>query len=159
MKSLSDIEKLQLTPLAIAANMPALYEGLEREKQIARRVVQFQMLSALLAFVISYYAFESITVAISLFCGATVSLVNGTLLAFRMTGSDKAKKQYCLDFNDAGLQLRKLYFFAVERFIVVVTLLSLCMVILKVTALAVLSGFVLGQVTLFTAQILLSRFK
>jgi len=56
-------------------------------------------------------------------------------------------------------QLRLLYFYAAERFLVVVTLLGLCMAALKLSPLALLAGFVTGQSVLLVARLLLSKIK
>lgn len=48
-----------------------------------------------------------------------------------------------------------MYFYAVERFLAVITLLGICMAVLKLYPLAVLGGFVLGQAVLLVARLLL----
>jgi len=57
--------------------------------------------------------------------------------------------------HDAHQQLRLIYFCAAERFLAVVALLGICLAVLKLSPLAVLGGFVLGQVVLLTARLLL----
>lgn len=52
-----------------------------------------------------------------------------------------------------------MYFFAAERFLVVIVLLALCMSVLKLMPLALLGGFVTGQAVLLLSRMFLSRFK
>ena len=50
-----------------------------------------------------------------------------------------------------------MYFYAAERFLVVVVLLGLCLAALKLSPLAVLGGFVMGQAALLAARLFLNR--
>ena len=50
-----------------------------------------------------------------------------------------------------------MYFYAAERFLVVVALLGVCMAALKLSPLAVLGGFVMGQAALLAARLFLNR--
>jgi hypothetical protein len=52
-----------------------------------------------------------------------------------------------------------MYFYAAERFLVVVVLLGLCMAALKLSPLSLLGGFVMGQAVLLAARLFLIRFK
>ena len=81
--------------------------------------------------------------------GGGISVLNGALLAWRMTRVAMYPAQ------DAHLQLRLMYFYAAERFLVVVVLLGISLEMLKLSPLGVLSGFVLGQTVLLTARLLL----
>ena len=49
-----------------------------------------------------------------------------------------------------------MYFCAAERFLAVVTSLGICLAVLKLSPLAVLGGFVLGQAVLLSARLLLN---
>jgi len=81
--------------------------------------------------------------------GGGVSVLNGALLAWRMS------RAASVSAHDAHLQLRLLYYYAAERFLVVVALLALCLAVLKLSPLALLGGFVLGQAVLLSARLLL----
>ncbi|BCK88917.1 hypothetical protein MIZ01_2723 [Sideroxyarcus emersonii] len=48
-----------------------------------------------------------------------------------------------------------MYFYAAERFLAVVALLGISLAVLKLSPLAVLSGFVLGQTVLLAARLLM----
>jgi len=61
--------------------------------------------------------------------------------------------------QNAHHQLRLMYFYAAERFLVVVVLLLLCMAALKLSPIALLSGFIAGQAVLLVARLLLIRIK
>ena len=91
--------------------------------------------------------------ALAVLSGGGVSVVNGALLAWRMSRAALSSVQ------NAHHQLRLMYFYAAERFLVVVALLGLCMAVLKLTPLAVLGGFVMGQAALLAARLFLIRFK
>ncbi len=86
--------------------------------------------------------------AIAVFGGGGVSILNGVLLAWRMSRATQRPVQ------DAHQQLRLLYFYAAERFLAVAVLLALLLVVLKDSPLMVLGGFVLGQATLLAARLL-----
>jgi len=86
--------------------------------------------------------------AIAVLSGGGVSVLNGALMAWRMSRANQRSA------HDAHLQLRLLYFYAAERFLVVVTSLGLSMALLKLP-LAVLGGFVLGQAVLLSARLFL----
>lgn len=90
--------------------------------------------------------------AIAVLCGGGVSIANGALLAWRMTRSAPHSA------HEAHHQLKLLYYYAAERFLVVVALLGLCMAALKLPPLALLGGFVIGQMALLAARLFLSKF-
>jgi ATP synthase protein I len=87
--------------------------------------------------------------AIAVFGGGGVSVLNGALLAWRMS------RAALYPVQDAHQQLRLMYYCAVERFLAVVISLGICMTVLKLLPLGVLSGFVLGQSVLLAARLLL----
>jgi ATP synthase protein I len=89
--------------------------------------------------------------AIAVLSGGGISVLNGALLAWRMT------RETLHPAPEA--QLRLLYFYAAERFLVVVALLGLCIAVLKLLPLALLGGFVMGQAVLPAGRLFLSRFK
>jgi len=91
--------------------------------------------------------------ALAVLSGGGVSVVNGAMLAWRMSRAALSSVQ------NAHHQLRLMYFYAAERFLVVVMLLGLCMAALKLSPLALLGGFVMGQAVLLAARLFLIRFK
>lgn len=137
-----------LTPQKNAAIIRALSEVDANEKALARTVVGVQLIVVLVAASAIGIA-KMPDIAIAVLSGGVVSVLNGTLLAWRMTKMASASDQ------DAQLQLRLLYFYAAERFLVVIVSLAFCMAALKLSPLAVLGGFVMGQAVLLIARLFL----
>ncbi|MDO9053488.1 MAG: ATP synthase subunit I [Gallionella sp.] len=155
-KEAVDVQKAGLTHPENAATIPALLlvdllQVDAEEKQIAQRVVVVQLVVTLVVTGIAYSLKSSPQLAIALLAGGAVSVFNGAQLAWRMSRSARQLSQ------EAHHQLRLMYFYAIERFLVVVMLLGLCMVVLKLMPLAVLGGFVIGQAALIVARLFLSR--
>jgi len=145
-----DIAEQRLTPPLNAAIIPPLFKAEVQEKQLARKVTGLQALATLVAAGIAAYCWRSSPqYAIAVLGGGGISVLNGALLAWRMTRVAMYPAQ------DAHLQLRLMYFYAAERFLVVVVLLGISLEMLKLSPLGVLSGFVLGQTVLLTARLLL----
>jgi len=71
--------------------------------------------------------------------GGLVTLANSILLAWRMRAAKRRINP------DVGQDLRMLYRTSLERFVLVVAFLALGMGILKLDPLALIAGFVLGQ--------------
>lgn len=139
-----------LTPPLNAAIIPALFKAEAQEKRLARKVLGLQVLVALIATGVVAYGWEgSPQYAIAVFGGGGVSVLNGALLAWRMS------RAALYPVQDAHQQLRLMYYCAVERFLAVVISLGICMTVLKLLPLGVLSGFVLGQSVLLAARLLL----
>jgi ATP synthase protein I len=134
-----------------ADTIPALLHVDAEEKQIAQRVVVVQLAVTLVVSGIAYIFKSSPQLAIALLTGGAVSVFNGAQLAWRMS---RSAQQLSLE---AHHQLRLMYFYAIERFLMVVMLLGLSMVVLKLMPLAVLGGFVIGQAALIVARLFLSR--
>jgi F0F1-type ATP synthase assembly protein I len=140
-----------LTPRKNAAIIPPLFLAEEQEKRSARRVNRLQMLVTL-AVAGAIMALESSPQnAIAVLVGGGISILNGALLAWRMSRATR------YPIHDAHQQLRLMYFYAAERFLAVVVLLVLALVVLKDSPLMVLGGFVLGQATLMAARLLLKN--
>lgn len=127
------------------------------EKRLARLVVSSQAVIALIAAGIVYSLDGTRLDIAAVLSGGLVSTLNGAMLAWRMSraASLSALDAHCSD--DAHRQLRLMYVYAIERFLVVVVLLGICMASLKFPPFAVLSGFVLGQATLLVARLFLNR--
>ncbi len=139
-----------LTPPLNAAIIAALFKAEVQEKQLARKVIWLQALIILAAAGMAAYGWESSPqYAIAVLGGGGVSVLNGALLAWRMSRAALHPAQ------DAHQQLRLMYFYAAERFLAVVASLGICLAVLKLSPLAVLGGFVLGQAVLLLARLLL----
>jgi ATP synthase protein I len=154
-----DIQQQCLTPSEIAAIIPALLDVEAKERKIARQVVLLQMVVTLTAASIAYSMNGAPQFALAVLSGGSVSVVNGAMLAWRMSRSALHTASEESDSRAVHQQLRLLYFYAAERYLVVVTLLGLCMSALKLSSLALLAGFVAGQSALLVARLLLSKFK
>ena len=115
-------------------------------------MVRLQLATAIVATALAYSLNGTPRFAMAVFSGGAVAVLNGALLAWRMSRATLCSA------HDAPLQLRLMYFYAAERFLVVVALLGLCLAVLKLSPLGVLSGFVAGQAALLAARLLLSRF-
>lgn len=148
-EEVGDTPQRSLTPQENAAIIRALFDAEIKEKKLARTVVVLQLTVALAVSGVAYGLGKSPQFAIAVLSGGVVSVLNGALLAWRMS------RAAAVSAHDAHLQLRLLYFYAAERFLVVVALLALCMAVLKLSPLAVLGGFVLGQAALLSARLLL----
>jgi len=150
-KSRGDDANACLTPSENAAIIATLFEVEAKENKLAHRVVLLQMLAVLIATAIVYSVESTPDIAIAVLSGGGVSVVNGALLAWRMYRAALSSVQ------NAHHQLRIMYFYAAERFLVVATLLGLCIVVIKFSPLALLGGFILGQAVLMIARLLLIR--
>jgi F0F1-type ATP synthase assembly protein I len=144
-----DAAQLRLTPRANIAIISPLLKAEDQEKQLARKVIGLQSLITLAAAGIAYGLGSSPQSAIAVLGGGGVSVLNGALLAWRMS------RAALYPAHDAHQQLRLMYFCAAERFLAVVVLLAICLAVLKLSPLAVLGGFVLGQTALLAARLLL----
>jgi F0F1-type ATP synthase assembly protein I len=142
-----------LTPLENAAIIPALLDVEAKERKIARQVILLQVVLTLFGASIAYSIKGTPQYAIAVLGGGGISVVNGALLAWRMvrTASHPA--------HEAHHQLRLMYFYAAERFLVVVALLCICIVVMKLSPLALLGGFVMGQAVFVAGRFILSGFR
>ncbi len=145
----ADTDQERLTPPLNAAIILALFKAEVQEKKLARKVVGLQILTILAAAGVVYGWKGSPHDAIAVLGGGSVSVLNGALLAWRMSRAALHSAQ------DAHLQLRLMYFYAAERFLAVVVLLGLCLAVLKFSPLGILGGFVLGQAVLLAARLFL----
>jgi F0F1-type ATP synthase assembly protein I len=144
----SEAARQSLTPPLNAAIIPALFHAEIQEKRLARKVLWVQILVVLAAVGITASGWgSSPQYAIAVFGGGGVSVLNGALLAWRMSRAAMYPAQ------DAHLHLRLLYYYAIERFLAVVVSLGICMTVLRLSPLAVLGGFVLGQSVLLLARL------
>jgi ATP synthase protein I len=142
-------DRESLTPPLNAGIIRALFKAEVQEKKLARKVVGLQILAILAAAGVVYGWKGSPQYAIAVLGGGSVSVLNGALLAWRMSRAALHSS------HDAHLQLRLMYFYAAERFLAVVALLAICLAVLKFSPLAILGGFVLGQAVHLTGRLFL----
>ena len=152
-KNVGDEPQQCLTPPENAAIIAALFIVDAKEKKLARQVFRLQMLVTLIVAGIAYVMKGTPQFALAVLSGGGISVVNGALLAWRMSRAALTSVQ------NAHHQLRLMYFYAAERFLLVAVLLLLCMAALKLSPLALLGGFVTGQAVLLIARLFLIRFK
>jgi len=152
-KETGDLQQQCLTPSEIAAIIPALLDVEAKERKVARQVILLQVVLTLFGASIAYSIKGTPQYAIAVLGGGGISVVNGALLAWRMvrTASHPA--------HEAHHQLRLMYFYAAERFLVVVALLCICIVVMKLSPLALLGGFVMGQAVFVAGRFILSGFR
>lgn len=139
-----------MTPNLNAAIIASLLIAEDKEKNLAKEVFWLQVAAILVATgITAYFSKNSQQIAIAVLCGGGVSVLNNALLAWRMTRAAMYSN------HDAHQQLRLLYFYAIERFLVVIVLLGICLVIIKFYPLGVMGGFVMGQTVLLLARLIL----
>lgn len=146
-----------LTPPESATIIATLCAVEAGEKRLARQVVGLQAAAALIAAGIVYGLNGTPQDAVAVLSGGLVSALNGALLAWRMSRVALRFAHEAREHSSAHHQLRLMYFYAAERFLAVVVLLGLCLVVLKLSPLAVLGGFVMGQAALLAARLFLNR--
>jgi hypothetical protein len=152
-KQLGDLHQQCLTPPENAAIILAVLDVEAKEKKIARQVILLQMLVTLFGASIAYNIKGTPQFAIAVLGGGGISMVNGVLLAWRMVRAATHPA------HEAHHQLRLMYFYATERFLVVIALLCLSIVVLKLSPLALLGGFVMGQAVFLAGRFILSSFR
>jgi hypothetical protein len=152
-KQLGDLQQRSLTPPENAAIILAILDVEAKEKKIARQVILLQMLVTLFGASIAYNIKGTPQFAIAVLGGGGISMVNGVLLAWRMVRAATHPA------HEAHHQLRLMYFYATERFLVVIALLCLSIVVLKLSPLALLGGFVMGQAVFLAGRFILSSFR
>ncbi len=149
---MGNIQQQSLTPPLNAAIIAALFDAEAKEKRLVRLVIGLQMMVTLVVATIALGMEETPQFILAVLSGGGVSVINGALLAWRMSRAALSPVQ------DAHHQLKTMYFYAAERFLVVVALLGLCLTVLKLSPSAVLGGFVMGQAVLLAARLFLNKF-
>ncbi|HSM98938.1 MAG TPA: ATP synthase subunit I [Gallionella sp.] len=152
-KELGDLQQQCLTPPENAAIISALLDVEAKEKKIASQVILLQIVVTLFGASIAYSIKGTPQFAIAVLSGGGISVVNGALLAWRMV------RAALHPAHEAHHQLRLMYFYAAERFLVVVALLCICIAVLKLSPLASLGGFVMGQAVFLAGRFILSNSK
>lgn len=148
-----------LTPPENAVIIAALLDVEAKEKKIASQVILLQIVVTLLGASIAYIIQSTPQFAIAVLSGGGISVVNGALLAWRMTRSALHPAHEAHHPCDVHQQLRLMYLYAAERFLVVVALLCMCIAVLKLSPPALLGGFVMGQAVLLAGRFILSSNK
>lgn len=131
--------------------MPALLDVEAKEQKGSRRTILLQLLFVALVAGIAFSLGSTPQFVQAVLSGGGVSLLNGVLLTWRMSRASKRTT------HDAQLQLRLLYFYAAERFVVVIALLGGFMLTLGLPTAGILAGFVAGQAGLLVARLVLIR--
>jgi len=152
-KNVGDESTQCLTPPENAAIIAKLFKVEAKEKKIARQVLRLQIMTTLIFAGIAYGLEGTPQFSLAVLSGGGISVVNGALLAWRMSRAALTSVQ------NAHHQLRLMYFYAAERFLVVTVLLGFFMAVMKLLPLALLSGFVVGQAVLLIARLFLIRTK
>ena len=140
-----------LTPPENAAIILAVLDVEAKEKKLARQGILLQVVATLFGASIAYSIKGTPQFAIAVLSGGAISIVNATLLAWRMSRAALHPAQ------EAHHQLRLMYFYAAERYLVVVLLLCICFAVLKLSPLALLGGFVMGQALMLAGRLFLRR--
>lgn len=154
-KNASDAQQQRLTPPENAAMITnsGFFGAAAQEIKITRKVLGFQVLVTLIGASIAYSKSTTLQFTLAVLCGGGISVANGALLAWRMARS-ALHSTY-----EAHYQLRLLYFYAAERFLVVIVLLAICMTALKLPPLGLMGGFVMVQSAMIAARLFLSKLK
>jgi L-asparagine transporter-like permease len=150
-KVVGDAHQHCLTPPENAAIILAVLDVEAKEKKLARQGILLQVVATLFGASIAYSIKGTPQFAIAVLSGGAISIVNATLLAWRMSRAALHPAQ------EAHHQLRLMYFYAAERYLVVVLLLCICFAVLKLSPLALLGGFVMGQAILLAGRLFLRR--
>lgn len=156
-KNACEVPQQCLTPPESVTIIATLCAVEAKEKRLARQVVGLQATIVLIVAGIVYSLNGAAENAVAVLSGGLVSALNGALLAWRMSRAALHHAHEACHSGGAHRQLRLMYFYAAERFLVVVALLCLCMAALKLSPLAVLGGFVMGQAVLLAARLFLIR--
>jgi type IV secretory pathway VirB6-like protein len=130
--------------------MPGLSE-FAKEKQQGYRVVKIQVATALMITMIAYLYSHSWSIASATLWGALTAAINGISLVRGLS-----KIEINQNYQPHSI-LRGVIRNSMERFFLVILSLSLAMGGLKLSAAAVLCGFVVGQVVPMVARILMIK--
>jgi high-affinity Fe2+/Pb2+ permease len=123
----------------------------EREKRNGMQVVVVLLAVAIMTTCIVYLYSGSRSIASANLWGAITAVLNGVLLVSGLSRAEKVKS-----YQPQHL-LRSMYRISAERFFAVMLLLAVAMTGLKLSAPAVLFGFVAGQAALIVARVLMIK--
>ena len=122
-----------------------------KEKVKGYRIVELQIATAMIVTLIAYFYTNSAVVALASLWGALTAALNEITL---IRGLSKIEKKQ--SYQPHGV-LRAVYRNSMGRFMLVIVSLSFAMAILKLPGMAVLCGFVMGQVVPVMARILMIK--
>ena len=110
----------------------------------ARGIRKLAMLQLLLlaATSVVFFMIYGVFQAVSAGCGGLIAMTNVLLLEWRRRRADSGRAL------SAGESLRLLYRTALERFVLIALLFALALGVLQLDAVALISGFIMGQVAL-----------
>lgn len=112
-----------------------------------RKLAMFQLLliaATSVIFFMIYGAFQ----AGSVWCGGLIAMANVLLLEWRRGCADRGRAL------SAGESLRLLYRTALERFVLVALLFAVALGVLRLAPVAVITGFIVGQLALLFTEII-----
>lgn len=137
-----------LTPQTNAVIIATLGKAAVQEKKQITGLIAVQLIfaCAVTATVLAFGATPEFSIAV--WCGGGVSALNSVMLAWRTSRANKH------DSLEATLELRLLYFYAMERFLSIVVMLGLVMAATRQPP-AVLVGFVSGQAIMLLTRLFL----
>lgn len=152
-KSIIKEQHESLTPQVKAAIIAPLKESIAQEKRQIGRLIASQLILVSVIAGMCHGLGATPQFSMAVLIGGGVSILNSLILAWRMARSTGRTT------HDAQLQLRLMFFFAAERFLLVMLLLGLVMAVIKYP-LAALGGFVSGQAVMILARLYLQfRFR
>ena len=122
-----------------------------KEKVKEYRIVEWQIATAMIVTLIAYFYTNSAVVALTSLWGALTAALNEISL---IRGLSKIEKKQSYQPHEV---LRAVYRNSMGRFMLVIVSLSFAMVILKLPGIAVMCGFVMGQVVPVMARILMIK--
>lgn len=122
-----------------------------KEKVKGYRIVELQIATAMIVTLIAYFYTNSAVVALASLWGALTAALNEITL---IRGLSKIEKKQ--SYQPHGV-LRAVYRNSMGRFMLVIVSLSFAMAVLKLSGIAVLCGFVMGQVVPVMARILMIK--
>ena len=110
----------------------------------ARGIRKLAMLQLLLlaATSVVFFMIYGVFQAVSAGCGGLIAMTNVLLLEWRRRRADSGRAL------SAGESLRLLYRTALERFVLIALLFALALGVLQLDAVALICGFIMGQVAL-----------
>ena len=122
-----------------------------KEKVKGYRIVELQIATAMIVTLIAYFYTNSVVVALASLWGALTAALNEITL---IRGLSKIEKKQ--SYQPHGV-LRAVYRNSMGRFMLVIVSLSFAMAVLKLPGIAVMCGFVMGQVVPVMARILMIK--
>ena len=106
-----------------------------------RKLVMLQLLLLAVTSVVFFMIYGAFQ-AVSAWCGGLIAMTNVLLLEWRRWHADSGRAL------SAGESIRLLYRTALERFVLVALLFALALGVLQLDAVALITGFIVGQLAL-----------